>query len=257
MCIFLCGEKESDRRLPEVRDLCAKYRGIDICRGPIPVAPSVHFFMGGLAVRPDHETNIRNLYAVGECASMYHGANRLGRNSLLAAIYSGRIAAKAVSEKRQNLPLPKPEDFSAYIEKETAHLENIEPLRKFPVICDLVSDRSVIQENLKKTDIYIEAWHPSKKEDHVHQYTVAKCLKCGLCLEICPNYGSGESFYGAAFANDCYLINARNRTKSGEMKKVYREHFGNGYSKALSCMNVCPMGIQTIASIAKLQRNKF
>ncbi|MBR3235998.1 MAG: FAD-binding protein, partial [Atopobiaceae bacterium] len=82
-----------DERLPEVRDLCAKYGGIDISKEPIPVAPSVHFFMGGLAVHLNHETSIKNLYAVGECASMYHGANRLGGNSLLAALYSGGVAA--------------------------------------------------------------------------------------------------------------------------------------------------------------------
>ena len=38
--------------LPEVRDLSAKYGGIDVYRDPIPVQPSVHFFMGGLAVHP-------------------------------------------------------------------------------------------------------------------------------------------------------------------------------------------------------------
>lgn len=82
-----------DTRLEEVRDLCRKYRGIDISTTPIPVAPSVHFFMGGLAVHLNHQTNIERLYAIGECASMYHGANRLGGNSLLAVLYSGRVAA--------------------------------------------------------------------------------------------------------------------------------------------------------------------
>ena len=85
-----------DRRLPEVRDLCMKYRGIDIHRESIPVAPSVHFFMGGLAADENHETSISNLYAVGECASRYHGANRLGGNSLLAAVHSARVAAEAI-----------------------------------------------------------------------------------------------------------------------------------------------------------------
>ena len=86
-----------DKRLPEIRDLCKKYRNIDITQEPIPVSPSVHFFMGGLAVHLNHETNIRNLYAIGECASMYHGANRLGGNSLLAAVYSGSVASDSIS----------------------------------------------------------------------------------------------------------------------------------------------------------------
>lgn len=95
--ISFLDKKLIDTRLPEVRDLCMKYRGIDISRDPVPVAPSVHFFMGGLAVHLNHETNIRDLYAVGECASIYHGANRLGGNSLLAAVYSGRVAADDIS----------------------------------------------------------------------------------------------------------------------------------------------------------------
>ena len=96
--VSFLGKDVIDRRLPEVRDLCMKYRGIDITKESIPVAPSVHFFMGGLAVDERHETNIKNLYAVGECASRYHGANRLGGNSLLAAIYGGKVAAAAVAE---------------------------------------------------------------------------------------------------------------------------------------------------------------
>ena len=64
-------------RIPEIYELCMKYRGIDITREPVPVSPSVHFFMGGLAVDLNHETNIRNLYAAGECASIYHGANSI------------------------------------------------------------------------------------------------------------------------------------------------------------------------------------
>ena len=66
--ISFLGKETIDKRLPEVRDLCAKYGEIDITREPIPVRPAVHFFMGGLAVHLNHETRIRNLFAVGECA---------------------------------------------------------------------------------------------------------------------------------------------------------------------------------------------
>ena len=96
--VTFLGKKKILERIPEIYDLCMKYRGIDISKESIPVEPSVHFFMGGIAVNLKHETKIRNLYAVGECASMYHGANRLGGNSLLAAVYSGRVAARAIAE---------------------------------------------------------------------------------------------------------------------------------------------------------------
>ena len=94
--VSFLGREKIMKRLPEVYELCRKYRGIDICEQSIPVSPSVHFFMGGIAVKNDHETNIKNLYAIGECASIYHGANRLGGNSLLAAIYGGKVAAASI-----------------------------------------------------------------------------------------------------------------------------------------------------------------
>ena len=109
-----------DERLPEVRDLCRKYRNIDIKKEPIPVAPSVHFFMGGLAVRLNHETNIENLFAVGECASMYHGANRLGGNSLLAAVYSGTVAADEIAGRES---APKTPDFGGFLRDEREKLK--------------------------------------------------------------------------------------------------------------------------------------
>ena len=100
--ITFLGKEKIMQRLPEVYELCKKYRGIDITKESIPVKPSVHFFMGGIAVKNNHETNIKNLYAIGECASIYHGANRLGGNSLLAAIYGGRVASASIEQAESN-----------------------------------------------------------------------------------------------------------------------------------------------------------
>ena len=130
----------------------------------------------------------------------------------------------------------------------------IRPLSKFPVVHDLVVDRSSIHENLKQDNAYIGEYRASEDRDLDHQYIAARCLKCGLCLEVCPNYTTGKNFFGAAFANDCYLISSRNSGKAKEIRKVYAEHFGKSCSKALSCMKVCPVGIPTIASMAKLNR---
>ena len=109
------GKRVIDERLSEVRDVCWKYRGIDIAKEPIPVAPSVHFFMGGIAVDNSHETNVENLFAIGECASMYHGANRLGGNSLLSAVYSGWVAADAIAGRDSVRTAP---DFSTLLSEE-------------------------------------------------------------------------------------------------------------------------------------------
>ncbi len=131
--ISFLGKNVIDERLPEVRDLCAKYAGIDVYHEPIPVQPSVHFFMGGLAVHLNHETNIRSLFAVGECASMYHGANRLGGNSLLAAIYSGSIAADEIAGRDGTSPSHP--DFSGELESERKLLaRHMDSESQFPVM---------------------------------------------------------------------------------------------------------------------------
>ena len=118
--IAFLGEKLIESRLFEVAEICRKYAGIDVTKESIPVYPSVHFFMGGLGVDNKHKTSIDHLYAVGECASKYHGANRLGGNSLLAAIYSGKTAANAIDElpEMDNTP-----DFSTYIETQEALMD--------------------------------------------------------------------------------------------------------------------------------------
>lgn len=138
--ISFLGAERIAARLPEVAELCRKYRGIDVTRQPIPVAPSVHFFMGGLAVRPSHETGIPNLFAVGECAAIYHGANRLGGNSLLAALYGGRRAADEIAARPCSAPAG---DFTAEAEAAGAQLRRTTDAGSpFPVMVvrDMLAD---------------------------------------------------------------------------------------------------------------------
>ena len=132
----------------------------------------------------------------------------------------------------------------------------IRPLSKFPVINDLVIDRGIIHENALKVNDYIKEYRPSPAKEYDHQYAAAKCLKCGLCLEVCPNYLRGERFYGALFANDCYLIATRSDVYNKDIIKDYDRHFAAGCSKSLACMDVCPMKIPTLSSMAKLNRKR-
>ena len=132
--ITFLGKKEILRRIPEVYDLCMKYKGIDISKESIKVEPSIHFFMGGIAVNNKHETCIRNLYAVGECASIYHGANRLGGNSLLAAVYSGKVAGEAISSAKamgHNI------DFSAELNDAGQYIDAINSAKGAYTISDI------------------------------------------------------------------------------------------------------------------------
>jgi succinate dehydrogenase / fumarate reductase flavoprotein subunit len=78
------GEKKINERLPGIRDLCIKFANVDPVVDPIPVQPGQHYTMGGIDTDIDAATNIKGLYAAGECACVsVHGANRLGGNSLL------------------------------------------------------------------------------------------------------------------------------------------------------------------------------
>ena len=54
--------------------------------------------MGGIYVDDDHHTSFDNLYACGECACIYHGANRLGGNSLLGALYGGKVVSENIKD---------------------------------------------------------------------------------------------------------------------------------------------------------------
>lgn len=130
----------------------------------------------------------------------------------------------------------------------------LEPLSKFPVVADLAVDRAVIHENLIRAKAYLEGVAKSDARGHKQQYSVAKCLKCGLCLEVCPNYRPGEEFFGAVLANEGYLVASQSAEKRPQVVAEYKKHFGKGCSKVLSCQTVCPMEIETITSIMRMNR---
>ena len=130
----------------------------------------------------------------------------------------------------------------------------LEPLSKFSVVSDLIVDRSVIYENLNRAKAYLNGHAESRKSQRKHQYSVAKCLKCGLCLEVCPNYHPGGNFFGAVLANEIYQIVSQSEEGSRHAVKEYQGHFGAGCSKALSCQTVCPVKIETLTSILKMNR---
>ena len=130
----------------------------------------------------------------------------------------------------------------------------LEPLSKFPVVADLIVDRSIIQEDLMKSKAFLDGIAASDKRQHDQQYSVAKCLKCGLCLEVCPNYIPGDEFYGPAFANESYMVASQSNDKKAPIVNEYKKHFGAYCSKVTSCQSICPMNIETITSIMRMNR---
>ena len=118
-------------KLRGVLNDCSQFLSLDPTKKPIPVVPWIHYFMGGIWVDRQHRTTMRGLYASGECACQYHGANRLGGNSLLGAIYGGTIAAQ--SAMADSFKIPQVEDThiskSVHAGKDGCYVDGILNLR--------------------------------------------------------------------------------------------------------------------------------
>ncbi|MDD4753101.1 MAG: succinate dehydrogenase flavoprotein subunit [Desulfitobacteriaceae bacterium] len=87
-----------NRRLGGIIEIYEKFHGDDPRKVPMKIFPGVHYFMGGMHTDWNHMTAIPGLFASGECDYMYHGANRLGANSLLSALYSGTVSGPAAAK---------------------------------------------------------------------------------------------------------------------------------------------------------------
>jgi succinate dehydrogenase / fumarate reductase flavoprotein subunit len=85
-----------ERRVGGVLEIYEKFVGEDPKKVPMKIFPGMHYSMGGLWVDYHQMTNVPGLFAAGEVDHQYHGANRLGANSLLSCLYSGMVAGPAM-----------------------------------------------------------------------------------------------------------------------------------------------------------------
>jgi succinate dehydrogenase / fumarate reductase flavoprotein subunit len=106
--------KELDVKLGGIIEIYEKFMGDDPRKIPMKIFPAVHYSMGGMWVDYNQMTNIPGLFAAGECDYQYHGANRLGANSLLSAIYGGMVAGPKAIEYIKGLK-KSAEDVSSLI----------------------------------------------------------------------------------------------------------------------------------------------
>lgn len=92
-----------NRKLGGIIEIYEKFVGEDPRKVPMRVFPGMHYSMGGLWIDDNHQTNIPGLMAVGECDYQYHGANRLGANSLLSTVFGGKKSGPIAVEYAKNL----------------------------------------------------------------------------------------------------------------------------------------------------------
>lgn len=141
----------------------------------------------------------------------------------------------------------------------------LEPLSKFPIVKDLIVDRSVMFESLKR----IRAWIPiegtynlgpgPKVSPAVQRwaYELSRCMTCGCCVEACPQVNSRQSFIGAAAIAQVRLFNSH---PTGAMNKDERLEAlvaagGIGEcANAQNCERVCPKNLPLAESIAIMKR---
>lgn len=176
-------------KLKGVIEDCKQFLSIDPTRESIPVQPGIHYFMGGIKVDQYHRTSMRGLYAAGECACQYHGANRLGGNSLLGALCGGRIAAQAAIEDTYyssgNTDFTTPVEIKRDKKTGGDYVEGMEKLRHIlqgglGIVRDETTLQGAVEELdglLSKTDEYYD-----ETATLVENYTLEKCCFLGKAI---------------------------------------------------------------------------
>jgi len=141
----------------------------------------------------------------------------------------------------------------------------LEPMTKFPLVRDLVVDRSRMFNDLKKVKAWVQLdgsheLGPGPRQSQENQeeaYPLSRCMTCGCCLEACPQVNDSSNFIGPAAISQVRLFNLH---PSGKMHAAERLEalMGDGgvadCGKAQNCVEVCPKEIPLVDSIAQMSR---
>jgi succinate dehydrogenase / fumarate reductase, iron-sulfur subunit len=147
-----------------------------------------------------------------------------------------------------------------------SNIITVSPLTKFPLVRDLIVDRSVMFENLKKVHAWIDvdSTHdlgPGPKISPEKQkiiYSLSTCMTCGCCSEACPQVNAHSKFVGPAPISQVRLFNANplGRTqKADRLRSMMKEGGISDCGNAQNCVQVCPKEIPLTDSIAAISRD--
>jgi succinate dehydrogenase / fumarate reductase iron-sulfur subunit len=142
----------------------------------------------------------------------------------------------------------------------------LEPMAKFPVVRDLVVDRSRMFEHLKRVKAWVQLdgshdQGPGPRQSPANQeqaYPLSRCMTCGCCLDACPQYNDATDFVGPAALSQVRLFNLHPSGKmhaAERLEAVMGEGGVEGCGKAQNCVEVCPKGIPLVDSIASVGRD--
>lgn len=136
--------------------------------------------------------------------------------------------------------------------REYKRVIRLEPLRKFPVIADLIVDRTAMMRNLSQMRIWLSEKAALNEKTVDVGYEGSRCLQCGLCLEVCPNFDPEGKFAGMAAAIPMTRLLAEMApSERQDAAKIYRSRVFEGCGKSLACRDVCPAGIEIDELLAR------
>jgi len=142
----------------------------------------------------------------------------------------------------------------------------LEPLASFPVVRDLMVDRSVMFANLRRVHAWVDidgSWDTHTGAPRISpqewdlNYALSRCMTCGCCMDACPHFGPDRAFLGPAPLAQVLLMNNH---PTGRYARVERLHaiMGDGglsdCSSAQNCVRVCPKKVPLTTALAALGR---
>lgn len=141
----------------------------------------------------------------------------------------------------------------------------LEPMKKFPLMRDLVVDRSSMFESLKRVKAWVplqdtETRGPGPKilpKDQQINYALSRCFSCGACLEVCPQVNEKNNFFGAAIISQARLFNRHPIGKEIKLERLRALAAEGGIEdcgNAQNCLAICPKEIPLVDSIAEVNR---
>lgn len=120
----------------------------------------------------------------------------------------------------------------------------LEPLKKFPVVKDLIVDRNIMQKALKQAEVFRREDISLPGETDFLAQEASRCLQCGCCLEVCPNYSGTGKFAGAAvMAAAARLFLQQSPESVKDSSGSYDRYLYEGCGKSSACQDVCPAGL--------------
>ncbi|WP_366921955.1 succinate dehydrogenase iron-sulfur subunit [Metallumcola ferriviriculae] len=155
---------------------------------------------------------------------------------------------------------------SALIDKIDQSPIMLEPLSKFPVIRDLMIDRQIMFDNLRKVMAWVNvdgSWDLGRgprfaEKTRVWAYHLSRCMTCGCCMEACPNVSSKSPFIGPAALNQVRLFNVHGLGSMDKEKRLDSIMGVGGITdcgNSQNCVQVCPKDIPLTTSIADLNKD--